>query len=94
MLNVGAAWAIFGKNSPGPQHVDANIHVILWAFGMFNNVSVGHREKEQVKGDNLIKNSIALDAELCLCAIVKVNTLGLVDVDATAQLELLLNACG
>ncbi|KAK5777572.1 hypothetical protein PVK06_045539 [Gossypium arboreum] len=43
---------------------------------------------------SLIKNSIALDAELCLCAIVKVNTLGLVDVDATAQLELLLNACG
>lgn len=42
MLNVGAAWAIFGKNSPGLQHVDANIHVILWAFGMFNNVSVGH----------------------------------------------------
>ncbi|MBA0689636.1 hypothetical protein Goari_007355, partial [Gossypium aridum] len=41
-----------------------------------------------------IQHLVALKAELCLCAIVKANNLGLVEADPTVQLELLLNGCG
>ncbi|GMJ00387.1 Auxin-Induced in Root cultures 1 [Hibiscus trionum] len=42
---------------------------------------------------SLLSNLVALDAEVCLCAIVNANILGIVVVDAPVQLNLLLNQC-
>ncbi|XVE57681.1 hypothetical protein DITRI_Ditri04bG0109100 [Diplodiscus trichospermus] len=40
----------------------------------------------------LIANLVAAEAEVCLCAIVKANILG-ISLDVSAQLQLLLNDC-
>ncbi|KAK8484130.1 hypothetical protein V6N13_096106 [Hibiscus sabdariffa] len=42
---------------------------------------------------SLLSTLVTADAQVCLCAIVKANFLGIVAVDATAELNLLLSQC-
>ncbi|KAK8538104.1 hypothetical protein V6N12_044241 [Hibiscus sabdariffa] len=42
---------------------------------------------------SLLSTLVAADVQVCLCAVVKANILGIVVVDATVQLKLLLNQC-
>ncbi|XVF82457.1 hypothetical protein PTKIN_Ptkin16aG0050100 [Pterospermum kingtungense] len=70
-----------------------NLRVCAGLLGLVEvDVEVGDKQTEKCCG--LIKELVDVEAAVCLCTAINANVFGIIDVDASINLSLLLNSCG